>query len=453
MHLDWLFERMGETPDQAAVVWREQAITYGTLLAARDAWEHELDRQQIGAGHVVAILGDYSPNAIALLLALIDRGVVIVPLTDATLPQHPVFLELSEATHQVTFAADDTSTFTVLADAGSVTHPLIRDVVDRGVPGLIVFSSGSTGVSKGMVHDLSRTLQKFVTRRQPLVTMAFLLFDHMGGINTLLHTLSNNGTVVATERREPDAVCALVAEHRVELLPVSPTFLGLLMLSGAHRRHDVSSLRLVTYGTEVMPQATLDRASRELPDVEFRQTYGLSETGALRTKSRDNTSTWLKVGGEGVETKIVDGTLWVRSPWAVLGYLNAPNPFDADGWLNTQDRVEVDGDYIRFLGRETDIINVGGNKVYPAEVESVLMELDNIEDAEVFGDVNALLGFVVAARVVLAEPEPTRELTKRIRTHVAARLERFKVPARVEVIDATSFSVRYKKVRGRPTDS
>lgn len=451
MHLDWLFERMGETPDKAAVVWRDEAITYRRLLDARGVWEAELDRQGIGAGDVAAVIGDYSPNAIALLLALIDRGAVIVPLTEATQPQHEMFLQLSEATHLVTIAPDDTATFAVLGS--TVSHPLIRDVIDRGVPGLIVFSSGSTGVSKGMVHDLSRTLQKFVTRRQPLVTMAFLLFDHMGGINTLLHTLSNNGTVVATERRDPDAVCALIAEHRVELLPVSPTFLGLMLLSGAHRRHDISSLRLVTYGTEVMPQATLDRAVRELPGVEFRQTYGLSETGTLRTKSRDNNSTWLKVGGEGVETKVVDGTLWVRSPWAVLGYLNAPNPFDADGWLNTQDRVEVDGEYIRFLGRETDIINVGGNKVYPAEVESVLMELDNIEDAAVFGDPNPLLGYVVAAQVVLAEPEPIRDLTRRIRSHVAARLERFKVPARVEVIDATAFSVRFKKVRGQRPDA
>jgi acyl-coenzyme A synthetase/AMP-(fatty) acid ligase len=403
-----------------------------------------LDDHGIAGGDVVAVLGDFHPTSCAVLLALIDRGCVIVPLTTATAPQHDELLELSEAQHLLVITEDDWS---IRPLDREVSHPLLRDVIDRGVPGLVVFSSGSTGKSKGMVHDLSRTLEKFVTPRAPLVTISFLLFDHLGGLNTLLHTLSNNGTVVATRSREPDAVCELVERHGVELLPVSPTFLGLMLLSGAHRRHDMSSLRLVTYGTEMMPQSTLDSARRELPDVEFRQTYGLSETGVLRTKSRDDGSLWLKVGGEGIETKVVDGTLWVRSRWAITGYLNAPDPFDADGWLNTQDRVETDGDYIRFLGRETDIINVGGNKVYPAEVESVLLELDNVGDAVVYGEANRLTGHVVAARLVLEHDEPHAELVKRVRKHVLERLERFKVPARVEIADEAAVSARFKKVR------
>ena len=68
----------------------------------------------------------------------------------------------------------------------------------------------------------------------------------------------------------------------------------------------------------------------------------------------------------------------------MLGYLNAPQPFDEDGWFNTQDKVEQDGEWIKILGRVTDIINVGGQKVYPAEIESALLELDEITDATVF---------------------------------------------------------------------
>lgn len=445
MHLDWIYERMAEVPDRPAVIWRDSVTSYDDLLRARAVWSDVLAEHDVSSGDVVALVGDYSPGACAALLALIDLGAVIVPLTEVTGAQHDEFLELSEAQHLIRVHPDDS--YEIEAFARPVTNSLLRTVIDRGSPGLVVFSSGSTGKSKGMVHDLSRVLEKFRARRQALVTITFLLFDHMGGLNTLLHTLANGGTVVATQQREPDAVCELIERHGVELLPVSPTFLGLMLLSDAHRRHDLSTLRLVTYGTEPMPQATLDRLRRELPLIELRQTYGLSETGVLRTKSREDGSLWLKVGGEGVETKVVDGTLWIRSRSAMLGYLNAPSPFDADGWLNTQDRVEVDGEYLRILGRETDIINVGGNKVYPAEVESALLEIDNIRDALVFGESNPLMGQVVAARVVLDDAEPLRELTGRVRRHMAERLERFKIPARIEIVDETSVSARFKKVR------
>ena len=116
--------------------------------------------------------------------------------------------------------------------------------------------------------------------------------------------------------------------------------------------------------------------TRRSPTSKLLQTYGLTELGILRSQSREPDSLWVRVGGEGFETKIVDGRLWIRAESAMLGYLNAPSPFDADGFFDTGDLVEVDGEWIRILGRESEIINVGGSKVYPAEVESVLLELD-----------------------------------------------------------------------------
>ena len=94
----------------------------------------------------------------------------------------------------------------------------------------------------------------------------------------------------------------------------------------------------------------------------------------------------------GFEHKIVDGMLWLRSSRAMLGYLNAPSPFDADGWFNTQDLVERDGEYIRILGRKSELINVGGEKVHPTEVENVLLQIDNVKDVTVRGVPNAVTG-------------------------------------------------------------
>src|SRR6185369_15483612 len=128
---------------------------------------------------------------------------------------------------------------------------------------------------------------------------------------------------------------------------------------GDHQRYDLSSLALITYGTEPMPASTLERVAQAFPSVKLLQTYGMTELGILRSQSRDSASLWVRVGGEGYETKVVDGRLWIRARSAMLGYLNAPTPFDAEGFLDTGDLVETDGEWVRFLGRKSDIINVG----------------------------------------------------------------------------------------------
>jgi acyl-CoA synthetase (AMP-forming)/AMP-acid ligase II len=156
---------------------------------------------------------------------------------------------------------------------------------------------------------------------------------------------------------------------------------------------------------------------------------------------------WVKVGGEDYETKIVDGILWIRARSAMLGYLNAPNPFDEDGWMNTGDMVQVDGEYIRILGRESEIINVGGQKVYPAEVESVLLQMENVKDAVVFGESNPITGNIVTARVNLFEPEDARAFRKRMRAFCRDRLSTFKIPAKIQISDHEQYSARYKRMR------
>jgi acyl-CoA synthetase (AMP-forming)/AMP-acid ligase II len=196
-----------------------------------------------------------------------------------------------------------------------------------------------------------------------------------------------------------------------------------------------------------MPASTLARLREVLPHVRLQQTYGLSEVGILRAKSRDSGSLWVKVGGEGYETKVAGGTLWIRARAAMLGYLNAPSPFDAEGWMNTQDVVEVDGEYLRILGRQTDIINVGGQKVYPAEVESVLLQMPNVRDAAVYGERNPITGQIVVARVNLLEPEPPAALRRRLRGFCRTRLASFKVPVRIESTERAQFGARFKKIR------
>ncbi len=443
--LDWLLERMEQWRDHVAVVWRGQSVRYGALVDAIAAWTARLDEQRIAPGQVVAIQGDFSPDTCALMLALIQRRAIVVPLTSSVRAHWESFLRIAEV--QKIFQFDDEGGWRVESRDEPGGHPLIRRLRDQDSPGLVLFSSGSTGENKGVLNDFGRLLEKFKVSRQRLTTLTFLLFDHIGGVNTLLYTLSNGGTAVTTQSHSPEEICELIERYRVELLPTTPTFLNLLLLSEAHHAHDLSSLRLITYGTEVMPETTLRRVHEAFPNARLQQTYGLTELGILRTKSQDSGSLWVKVGGEGIETKVVDGTLWIRAPSAMLGYLNAPNPIDTDGWLNTEDQVEVNGEYVRFLGRKSQIINVGGSKVYPAEVESVLLQLDNVSDATVYAESNPITGQIVATRLTLKEPEDIQQLRKRVRGYCRERLAPFKVPVKIEVVGDALHSARFKKIR------
>jgi acyl-coenzyme A synthetase/AMP-(fatty) acid ligase len=250
--------------------------------------------------------------------------------------------------------------------------------------------------------------------------------------------------------RSPDVVLAAIERHRVELLPTSPTFLNLILLSGAYQRHDLSSLKTVTYGTEPMPASTLARFHELFPNIRLQQTYGLSEVGILRSQSRSSDSLWVKVGGEGFATRVVDGVLHIKAESAMLGYLNAPSPFTPDGWLNTGDAVECDGDYIRILGRTSEIINVGGEKVYPAEIESVIQERDDVADVTVYGERNAITGQIVCARVTPSlelASDQIADFVANLKGYCRTRLKPYQVPVRIQLESEAQHNARFKRVR------
>jgi long-chain acyl-CoA synthetase len=441
----WLLDRLEQWGDRDAVVGDSGTIRYDGLVRGVASWGEVLTGAGVGPGSVVAFDGDFSDRTISLLLALIDRKCVAVPLASAAEGQKDEFLALATVDFQVDCGGAGAAEVT--RREGGPKNALINALASERRPGLILFSSGSTGRPKAMLHDFVRLLEKYQNPRPTARILTFLLMDHIGGVNTLFHGLANGGTIVSVHDRNPDTICRAIERYRAEVLPTSPTFLNLLLLSGAHQRHDLSSLRLITYGTEVMPASTLERVREAFPGIRLQQTYGLSEVGILRSKSREDGSLWVKVGGEGYETKVVDGVFWVRARSALLGYLNAPSPFDEEGWFNTQDLVEQDGEWLRFLGRTTEIINVGGQKVYPAEVESALLELENVIDVTVRGEKNPILGQCVVARVNLGRAEPAAEFKTRMRRDLQGKLAPYMIPVRVEITHAEQYNARCKRMR------
>lgn len=355
------------------------------LKFSQIASQNRVDLSLVKQGDVVAIIGDFNPSSILTLLRLIDLGVVVVPLTVETTHEHEYFLEsaLVDVVIRDGF---------VNRRSNNQKHEFIESLRAKSHAGLVLFSTGTTGRPKAILHDLTLFLKRFETPRQTLRTINFLLFDHIGGINTLFHTLFNKGVVVAPEARTVDSVLETCRKFDVEVLPTTPTFLRLMLMSGAVPEKVPTCLKVVTYGTERMDQPTLDDLCKLLPNVDFRQTFGMSELGIVRVKSESRNSLFMRIGGEGVETRVVSNILQIRSESRMLGYLNAPLPFDAEGWYDTKDVVEVKGCYYKVTGRVSDVINVGGLKFMASEVERVVLQYPNVMLAKAISKSNPITG-------------------------------------------------------------
>lgn len=448
--IEFFLEKIAEDPGHQAVVTDSETATYGELLDRINYFTGWLAKNAIPQGAVVSFSGDYSPEAIALLLALTKNNNIVVPLSEDSRQHFVEFREIAQTEFDILLGDGEPE---LIVTGRRADHELYTPLRESGHPGLLLFSSGSTGKSKAILQDLNKLMAKFQKPRKQLKMLIFLQLDHIGGVNSLLYSLANKGTTIAADSRSPDKVCKAIETHQAELLPTSPTFLNLLLLSKDYEKYNLSSLKLITYGTEPMQKSTLEKLSVVLPNAELQQTYGLSEVGILRSKSQSSDSLWMKIGGSEFTTKIVNGTLWIKSDSAMLGYLNAPSPFDEDGFMDTGDLVEQDGDWIRILGRSSEIINVGGLKVYPAEIESVLLDMDNVEDVVVFGQDHPITGKIVAAKFKLHEDEPLSKLKARMLTYCKDKLQPYKVPSKIHLTDDTTYNARFKRMRRLEKDA
>lgn len=447
--IDTFIDRIRGYGDRPFLAGETGASSYAELATAIDAYRKQLADLD-GSSGVVGLAADYSLHGIAALLALWSAR-TCVALLPASAADSSTYADSGRLRQRLTVDEDGKLQREELTAPDE--HPLLNDLRKSGNPGMILFSSGSSGEPKAVLHDVHRFLRKFEKAGKALVTFGFLVFDHVAGQDTLLYTLNAGGTLVTAKNRRPRAVAKMVEAHRVQVLPASPTFLNLLLATRAHEGHDLTSLEIITYGSEPMSQGTLDELSRAFPDTKVIQKYGTSEFGAIRSKSKSNTSLFINIKADETEAQVRDGLLWIRSPSTMLGYLNADALFDEDGWICTGDMVEQDGDWVRILGRASDLINVGGEKVVPAEVESCILELDYVVDATVRGEPNPLTGMMVVADVSLSsarnvsEPQSRRSVVKEIRQHCRSKLEPHKVPIDVRFTDAPMATERQKKIR------
>lgn len=439
-------EKLAGHQERTCIIHKGVEYKFKDLVKQVNHYEAALHQDEIGKGATVVLKGDYSFDTIALLLALASNKNIIVPVTE--LPEAEVKDRVDAAAVDILLTVEG-GKYTIERFQSQPKHSITLQLNKEQKSGLILFSSGSTGKPKAMIHDFDNLVSSYMDRRgKELIFLVFLLFDHIGGINTLLNCLSLGSTIVIPENREPQYVCQLIEKYKVNVLPSSPTFLNLMLMVLKEKSFDLTSLRMITYGTEPMPASLLERVREKFGKVRLLQTFGTSETGIARTSSQSSSSTFMKIEQGDTEYKIVNGELWLKSKTQILGYLNySMDSFTSDGWFMTGDMAEETQDgYIRILGRLKEIINVGGEKVLPAEVESVVMQLEQVDDCIAYSVPNAITGQSVGLSVT-THMQDEKDFKKLVRNHCRAHLDAFKVPTKIDIIDKVAFNQRFKKIR------
>ena len=441
--MSFILEKFKSFNSKNAIVFEDRIYTYEEFVKQIKDYKDILDKHNISS-KVVVILGDYSFYNLALFFALYENKNIIVPITSNIKKVQDDFIKESFCQ---TIIKTDEKNLLIQNLKTTFSHNMIDNLREKNSSGLILFSSGSTGKPKAMIHNLDTLIDSFKDKKEKSMNMlVFLMFDHIGGLNTVFNALCMGACLIIPKIKDAKTICELIEKYKIMVLPSSPTFLNLILISEEYKNYDLSSLRMITYGTETMPQSLLLKLKEVFPKVKFLQTFGTSETGISTTSSKSSNSLFMKLEDINGEYKIVENELWLRSKTQVLGYLNASmDSFTSDGWFKTGDLVEVDGEYIKIIGRAKEVINVGGQKVLPAEVESIILEMEEISDCMVYAEQNAITGQTVVCDVVLNKN--IENIKKRVRVFCKDRLDAYKIPTKVNVVDKTNFSDRFKKIR------
>ncbi len=430
------------------IFWLKNKYYYSKdLISLYNNWRIIIQKKKINPSSLIAFHDDYNLSSIAFFFAAIKENLIVVNLP---IKQH----NLIKTVPCKYFA--NIKDFKILRIKCSMKNN-INDILPRyqrkKKSGIIIFSSGSSGQPKAILHDFNLLVNKFKKKRQGYKTLLMLTFDHIGGINTLLSSLINvDGLAISTDnKRDTKTICKIIEKTKAELLPTTPTFLNMLLFSEQYKLNDLSSLKLITFGTEPMPNYILKKLRKIFPKIHLKQTYGLSEIGIMRTKDKKNGSLFVKVGGEDYKTKVINNHLYIKSKTNMVGYLNFEQPFDKNGWLNTGDRVikEKDG-YIKILGRDSDLINIGGEKFYPQEIENVLLKHKNVIDTKVYSKTHKLLGNYVIADIILNKQIKKINIDSykiSLRNYCKKKLPKFKIPSRFIIKEYDQIiNNRFKKI-------
>lgn len=333
--------------------------------------------------------------------------------------------------------------------------------IDSHSEGIVtMLTSGTTGRPKAANHTWG-TLASPV-RRDPRYErnrwMCAYPLNLYAGTQVMLQALLNWSTLVTPSSLDPTTVAKTMRAASVTHASGTPTFWRQLLLLAPYEELCACRLEQITMGGEAVTQGLLDQLSGLFPQTRLVHIYASTELGRLFSvtdKREGFPAEWLDQSQEkGIELRIVESELLARSHNAMLGY----DPRAAgdsgqltaaalDGWVATGDLVERHGDRVLFQGRKTDVINVGGRKVMPSTVETVLREATGVGDVRVYGKSSSLVGQLVAADIVLARGSDEHAVRGEINRIARGRLAQHEVPRLLRVVKSIAQNGAMKVVR------
>ncbi|MCU1455173.1 MAG: putative fatty-acid--CoA ligase [Acidimicrobiales bacterium] len=482
-----------------AIVVGEQSCTWAQLDARSSQVAVALEADGIGAGNRVAILekssietfevlfGCAKLNAVAVSISwrLVARELAVL-LNDSRATVLVVgtdFLPLATAvepllefvkTILVIGASDPYPSYAEWRDACSATDPSADSADDDVV--LQLYTSGTTGVPKGVMLT-NRNLIELVRGAEMLgfeetsINLVPLPLFHIGGCGYALIGMSTGCVTVLVREIDPADMLRIVVEQGVTNMFVAPAVLQLMLGVPGVDTMDFSRLRYIVYGASPVSNDLLGRAVSTL-GCRFIQVYGLTETTGtvtvlppedhdptgpnphrLRSAGRPVEGAAVRIVLAGSDTEAATGEvgeIWVRTPQNMLGYWRKPDETAAvlteAGWLKTGDAGYVDDDgYLYIHDRVKDMIISGGENVYPAEVENVLMSHPEVAAVAVIGVPSERWGETVKAVVVAvpnADPDPSEIIAL-----AREQLAHYKCPTSVDFVDALPLNAAGKVLK------
>jgi acyl-CoA synthetase (AMP-forming)/AMP-acid ligase II len=344
-------------------------------------------------------------------------------------------------------------------DAGRVEVDGRRARLGPDDPSDILFTSGTTGLPKGVLMSHGRTLcvaTDWVKMTGLAAGDRYLMVNpyfHMFGLKAgILASIASGATMLPEAVFDVDRVLSRVENERITVLPGSPTLYQAILDQPGRGDRDLSSLRVAVTGAADIPVELVRRMDEELPFSTIITGYGLTEAGtAAATSPGDDVETIATTVGRarpGFEIRINDertgdvplgepGEVLLRGASVMVGYVDDPEAtrlaLSPDGWLRTGDIGVMDGaGCLRIVGRAKDMFIVGGFNAYPAEIENVLLRHPGISQAAVIGVPDDRLGEVGMAFVVPgSEPVTPDDIIGWCRDEMA----NYKVPRRVALVE------------------
>jgi acyl-coenzyme A synthetase/AMP-(fatty) acid ligase len=343
-------------------------------------------------------------------------------------------------------------------------EPVAFDPLDtRGTPGgrarrateWVLFTSGTSGVPKLVAHDIEGLTGAIPRQRggsPPVVWGTFYDIRRYGGLQILLRAALGGGSMILSQEGEPPAAfLARLARHGVTHLSGTPSHWRRALMTGLARS---ISPRVIRLSGEIADQAILDALKAAFPDAAIGHAYASTEAGVgfeVIDGREGFPAPLLDDETAAVRLRLVDGSLRVSSRRAAHRYVGVPQASlaDEEGFVDTGDLVERRGERCYFLGRRGGVINVGGLKVSPEEVEAVINRHPAVAMSRVLGRRSPITGAIVVAEVVTSEAAPTDEAALRTSILAACRrdLPAFKTPASIRIVPALDIGASGKVAR------